>query len=512
MPDSISILTINHDQPVSPPTSKLDNDILWYIFYLNADMESWNTEKFIPALLTLRYTSQVCRDWRSFVVESSSFWARVVNFNVLSQKREEWRKEVIRRTGTAPLHIMSHGNHTALWGIDDFFRDFLEENWNRLYSLDVFFGHECRAIVPGKWASLLHRTPAPSLRSFKFKWQARPEEFYNPDFSLFKNTATSLRELSVVNMNLDLTALSTPNIRRLEINEPVAASDLLRALGRMPLLEALTLDSLRGGPVIRGEIALPSASYPQVSLPQLTEINFSEREGADGSLSLLLHIQPGLGCALSYSCWFAYHSPVHVNIELYCSILSTYSRYCQELSSATVLDVTISDNQFSFDIPLPHKRCFSFGMENYVDRFPQQTVPSLLYSLTTLQLDKITKLKLIIEFGESFLLDSETLKFVFAFVSVEDWTTNALSLKALTLIQSKKPDALAFPSLKTIYLDHIRNLGHLSHVVDFLDGRISRERPVKTLALVQGGSVTVDIEPLRKFYPYLELPLPEPQM
>ncbi|KDR67448.1 hypothetical protein GALMADRAFT_1086653 [Galerina marginata CBS 339.88] len=217
MPDYISLLTTHHNHPVSPPIAKLDNNILWYIFYLNAEMESWTTERMNPALLTLRYTSHVCRDWRSLVVESPSLWAGALNFNFLSQKRDEWRKEVVRRTGTAPLRIKSRGNHTALWAIDEFFRDFLKDNWNRLDNVDVFFGRECRVAVPGRWAILFHNPPAPSLRSFRFKWQTRPEEFYSPDFSLFMNTATSLRELSVLNMNLDLTALSVPNLRRLEI-------------------------------------------------------------------------------------------------------------------------------------------------------------------------------------------------------------------------------------------------------------------------------------------------------
>ncbi|KDR67447.1 hypothetical protein GALMADRAFT_147217 [Galerina marginata CBS 339.88] len=278
----------------------------------------------------------------------------------------------------------------------------------------------------------------------------------------------------------------------------------------MPLLEVLILNSGRLGPVIEGEIRSSSASYPQVSLPCLTEIDIAEREGADGSLSLLLHIQPSSGCSLFYSCLFSHHFPEPLNIELSCSVLSTYSRYCHELSDVTVLDVRISNTHFNFDIALPHKRCFSFGVENLMDRFPRQAVPSFLRSLTTLQLDKITELKLLIEFAEFLLLDSETLKFVFAFVSVESWTTSALSLNALTVIQSNNPTALAFPGLKTIHVDHIYNPGHISYIEDFLDSRIRLGKPVKTLALTPSAdTVRLDTEPLRKFSPYLKLHLSE---
>ncbi|KDR67454.1 hypothetical protein GALMADRAFT_258403 [Galerina marginata CBS 339.88] len=507
MSDSITFPKINHDHPISPPISKLDGNTLWYIFYLNADMECLTTGKIVHGLHTLRHTSQVCRDWRTLVVGSSSLWARVLDFSFLPKKRNDWRKEVIRRTGTAPLHIKFHNNNTAPWSIDDFFQDLLEENWNRIHNLDVSFGHGYRDVVPGRWASLFH-SPAPSLRSFKFKWRAQREEFYSPSFSLFKNTATSLREFSVLNMNLDLTALSTPNLRRLELNEPVAASNLLRALEHMPLLEALILDSSRGGPIVTGEITSSSFFYSRVSLPCLTEINFAERDGADGSLSLLLHIRPASGCVLFYSCRSCL-SRTEINIELYCGVFSTYLRYCPELSSATVLDVRIDEDRFIFKIPLPHKRCFAFEIDDFAGGLPQHIVPSLLWSLTTLQLNKITKLKLPIAFGRSLSLDAEILKFIFKFTSVEDWTTNISSLECLTTIQSQNRNTLAFPSLKVINLDLPVHWGdEESSIVAFLDGRVRLGKPAKTFTLTRGGSLLrVNIEPHPKFYPYLDLQL-----
>ncbi len=61
----------------SPNSSiqRLDFDLLGCIFTMNTDMFDDP-----GALETTLATSRVCRDWRSFMLDTSSIWARVIDF------------------------------------------------------------------------------------------------------------------------------------------------------------------------------------------------------------------------------------------------------------------------------------------------------------------------------------------------------------------------------------------------------------------------------------------------
>ncbi len=58
--------------PVSSPIQRLNFDILWHIFDINADI--FDDDR---ALETTFATSYVCHDWRSFLLNSTSIWAHV---------------------------------------------------------------------------------------------------------------------------------------------------------------------------------------------------------------------------------------------------------------------------------------------------------------------------------------------------------------------------------------------------------------------------------------------------
>ncbi len=56
--------------PVNSPIQRLDFDVLWHIFDLNADI--FDDDR---ALITTLATSYVCHNWRSLVLNSTSIWA-----------------------------------------------------------------------------------------------------------------------------------------------------------------------------------------------------------------------------------------------------------------------------------------------------------------------------------------------------------------------------------------------------------------------------------------------------
>ncbi|KDR68745.1 hypothetical protein GALMADRAFT_1027004 [Galerina marginata CBS 339.88] len=127
------------------------------------------TEMEIPALVTLRYFSQVCSRWRELAVGSPSLWAHVLNFNFLQQKvgGQHWGKEVILRSGTAHLHVRA--TNVGCGG------GFLEQVFSRVGSL--------------------FNQPNPVLKPSSSISPGRTASF-GPEFVLFANNGPLLRTLS----------------------------------------------------------------------------------------------------------------------------------------------------------------------------------------------------------------------------------------------------------------------------------------------------------------------------
>ncbi len=94
-----TILINNQEMSVGPMTSpiqRLDIDVLWHIFNINADIFDDDT-----ALETTLATSYVCHDWRSLLLHSTSIWAHVINLSHWMWNTVEGSRELIRRSGTA---------------------------------------------------------------------------------------------------------------------------------------------------------------------------------------------------------------------------------------------------------------------------------------------------------------------------------------------------------------------------------------------------------------------------
>jgi hypothetical protein len=168
------------DPSTSPPISKLTNDILLFIFSINADMTDeslmcWDDRK-IPykALHVTRRTSQVSRYWRTLILGSPTIWAGVIDLQLFRPSLESWREEVFQRCGRCLLSVK---------GLCSFERDasaciheirtpsssFSTPTWDQIKNLHVEVTYADQ-VDDETWLRILCR-PAKFLCSFNLQFQ-----------------------------------------------------------------------------------------------------------------------------------------------------------------------------------------------------------------------------------------------------------------------------------------------------------------------------------------------------
>ncbi len=134
--------------PANPPIQRLNFDILWRIFNMNAD----SFEDF-RALTTTLTESHVCRDWRNFLLSSTSIWAHVMDLDHSLFDSVEGSREIIRRSGTALFWIKTSSYNRWKQNLK-----FIEINWKRIEKLKVEI-MICAVINENKWTTLHQFAP-----------------------------------------------------------------------------------------------------------------------------------------------------------------------------------------------------------------------------------------------------------------------------------------------------------------------------------------------------------------
>ncbi|KAJ3505767.1 hypothetical protein NLJ89_g7246 [Agrocybe chaxingu] len=192
---------------------QLREDILWFIFLLLADMEQdreihdtvlYSSSQIPPyrALIALRRVSQVCSLWRRALVSSSSLWARAVDLDLLQQRTDHWRAEVVRRTGTAPLVIRGISDPgVSLISCGVFFSSFLRSNWERVrvFNIEGAIG-ETFMLPQMEFWSVLHQ-PAKQLEYFRLTFEIQEVPWLS-----------QLRELRIVHWEGNAVDLTIPKM------------------------------------------------------------------------------------------------------------------------------------------------------------------------------------------------------------------------------------------------------------------------------------------------------------
>ncbi|KAF8868253.1 hypothetical protein CPB84DRAFT_1388354, partial [Gymnopilus junonius] len=231
------------DETCQPPIIRLNIDLLLLIFKMNADMFADD-----KALETTRFSSQVCREWRGVMLESPSLWGHLIDLDALTQRRDEWRNEVLRRSGESSLSIKSFNalfilrslvprSDGSLWLAEDispweiFFFSLIDKKWNKIERLTIRMGSHIR------FPTEILCSPAPQLQIFEVSTanSVRIEE--QQGRSIFDDKAPLLHTFHSRNLTFQLSASWIQNLRSVEMGPLFPISSVLDVLKRAPMLE-----------------------------------------------------------------------------------------------------------------------------------------------------------------------------------------------------------------------------------------------------------------------------------
>ena len=286
--------------PVSPPVLMLHDDLLWSIFSWIANMKPPRKSIFFPeprALTSTCQCSQVCQNWRRILLHASSLWGNVLDLDALSLGNDNWRNEILRRTGISLLSVS--GIQQPLGrskSSREFFYSLLEKNWDRIRLLHI--SHDEQPVnMHGKideirWSRILS-FPAKNLESFQLSVSKNafpsgsPRILRSNSAGLFNNSAPMLTEVKTSRVQCSTSFFS--HLRTFSMNFQFSefnVGEFLNALRKMNLLEELTLTSFFPCPINQQRNSTP------VFLPRLMNINLN---GAFHCTAILDNIQPVAG-------------------------------------------------------------------------------------------------------------------------------------------------------------------------------------------------------------------------
>ncbi|KAF4613064.1 hypothetical protein D9613_010811 [Agrocybe pediades] len=272
--------------------STLHRELLWMIFLQNVltpDVYRF-TDWTCSPLTTVRYCSQVCRDWRYILLQSSSIWSRVIDLEQLNQRGQDWKKEVLSRTGQAPLWVYGQPNISTML----FFVPFLEENWGRVQRMQIFglsemptdtFTNSLNRLAKISWNFL--QKPAPSLRVIDVYLSTA---VHLPN-SLFGSYAPLLKRFAIQANNYKLNTKDSwlKNLSHVIICGNLAFEDIGGALEQMPNL--VTLE------ICCNNVDLDVAG-PAINLPRMKKLCLRLGSNMLNGVALLERIEPASDCCI----------------------------------------------------------------------------------------------------------------------------------------------------------------------------------------------------------------------
>ncbi|KJA24808.1 hypothetical protein HYPSUDRAFT_200355 [Hypholoma sublateritium FD-334 SS-4] len=461
--------------PPFHPISNLSEDILLHIFKLNADMLSD-----ADALDTTRITSQVCHSWRHLMLSTSSLWARLIDMDCISYPwSAEWRHELIRRSGDAPLWIHASRSSQAM-NISEFF-DTIEKNWHRIQLLLVS-GHPSV-----DFTRLPLGIPAPQLESFEVIFgrsiggeidaEAGPAR-------LFGGHAPKLRNLNISNYKIvDQHEPWLGHLFSLALNGAYSGGDLLEILSEAQNIHELQISSNVNGNT-------PS-SCPTVFLPHLEFLQF---DGSPLPCAVLMnHANIPQGCVL----YLSIDGPDAADEEALISVVSAFTHHTQRFLQSNVLHTVdlqcyLPNGFISFDgqstmaeVDYSHGISFPLLGDNLNG---SQHLTMILGKLALLDFSSTTTFK----FNAECPLNLSFGPFFSRFPLLDTICLDTTSLEYLMLIQDKmnatNEPRIMFPRLKVIKFSIIssRYCGcqteeQVSTAVKFILSRVQCGHPIALL-------------------------------
>ncbi|KDR69075.1 hypothetical protein GALMADRAFT_145798 [Galerina marginata CBS 339.88] len=441
------------------PILKLPNDILWRVFWINADLEGDMPEDeedddVIPALETLRHSSQVCERWRRLILSSSSLWGQVINITCLES--DEWREEVLRRTGQSLLCVLGGNRHDGLSGYQEIAVDLVYSYWDRIRWLELNFA-DSRCQDGRLWKTFERSSDVLEIfRVTLFSYEQANETYTpilsDPDFVIFSNHAPALRTFYAPNIRFNYDAPWLAHLHYLALSAAASAGDVLGMLTHMPQLECLVDEDSNA-------IHRTGASLSHIMAPALSQILILSWFDMRPYVDFLLHVTPAARCSLG----FTYNGaiPDAETLSSAKRVLSIYSRRC-DLASASEISLTLLRYQFEFEAQVHSTGPFSFDLDFRGEGpGPFETTETLFFELPQHSYDKVCRL--------------QSLRPLFN-LPTRDLPTSSYRFPGDIL-------ASFLPQLQKIGLASFPTAEEISTVKTFLTSRLSIGKPVLTLAV-----------------------------
>ncbi|KDR74854.1 hypothetical protein GALMADRAFT_565377 [Galerina marginata CBS 339.88] len=470
------------------PISRLNDDILQSIFLINTGQNIYfqisyqysycpHLNNIIHPMTTARRTSQVCHKWRELIVQSPVIWAKIIDLGLLARKKNEWRNEILRRTGEATLCITGPLDWKKSAG---YFCTLLARHWERVQKLDVWVSNFCcrgkLATVPTLLTDIM-ACPAPALEFIRIL------------------TSESTPDKSIIPLCPPISGnVSAPWIPQLRAITVYDGIDPLALLAKTPLLESLRIEPSRYP--LR---AKKHRNASRIDLPRLNKI-FITQSFRDIP-PILDSINPAPHCVLQLICrdFVEGITDGSSDIPALNSLLKQYCAGYFSLGDVQKLRFYLTENRFYIGTDLkatPGGIVLYF--EVYTGRLPT-IVPSFimdcvassqLHSITTLQLDF---------FPDITPLRRDVLEFFMACPSVQSIQPNQFAFEVLCAFT--KEGHIVFPLLCTLVIgggyDLIRSdqVKYADKVLLFLKMRENMGRPLTLLNLADCSSHrTEDVE------------------
>ncbi|KAF8889176.1 hypothetical protein CPB84DRAFT_1785803 [Gymnopilus junonius] len=328
-----------------PPIARLDRDVLWLIFSLNADMFSpleydWEENENVTGQLALDTTlisSRVCGSWRDILLNSPSIWGKIIRLDRLYQLEKHGREEILKRTADAPLYILGFVPFTYDEFGSTFFKPLLNNNWPRIRRVHIRIDHASEEFPN------LCLFPAPSLVSFNVHINCIYFQPFSESDVLFSKDAPLLQELGIHSSDffLNLRVPWITHLRVLKLNTPdVDPLEIFNAIRKMPLLQELNLAD------IPGHSDLKSLDSEAIILPHL--INLRVHGDFELAAALTRAIKPAAPCSLSFDSTITQDS---VNLADITALLARYGEPYFAFWKEPSLSITLTDDSFLFAVP-----------------------------------------------------------------------------------------------------------------------------------------------------------------
>ena len=467
-----------------PAIHRLVDDILEYIFLLNATPPKWSPQipgsKDEPTVehATTVASSQVCTRWRSIAFNCHAIWALIIDYHRHSLR---WIETLLDRSNSSPLDF---GRRFYSIYLEDDGQGVLELVFNHIDRLRIFNAH----IPASSWEFVCSRflnLPAPNLEMMHVHFDDFAGHLTHP---LFDNHAPNLRIFGMSLCTVDLTSPVVTHVTELFVhnsqeNGPFTILDWLNIFGGMPSLREVQLFSS----ISRGS---PNDIFPFIHLDALDMLV------VDGPLHecvmLVEHLIVPPRCGLSLHC-----DPAHVGFDqrrLWAIIKKKIGSWAKNTPYRR-LNAQAGTNYFDIgNIPREDQGWESkevdpiVSISLHLSNF-EETVPLFhsLFALFERTFFDTTCLRLWINqdtaVAESFT-DSSLVDNFRGFVNLEKLIVGDDSLPRVLFPLLQHANPVLLPTLKSLYFNNVEfqdGTDSILRIADFLQWRREQGFPVQKI-------------------------------